>query len=636
MTQRLSILLVEDSEDDAVLIAHELRRGGVVVDLERVETADDMRSMLRRRRFDIIITDYRLPRFSGLGALAVRNEQAPDVPLLVVSGTIGEEVAVGAMKAGAQDYIMKESMVRLVPAVRREVQEAASRRARREAESELRRTQQRLQLVLAATRDAVYEQEVGPDSITFSEGMQAQWGYTLRRVDRASDWLRERTHPDDRDAVADAISAAVAERRDTASVEYRFRRANGEWSHVLDRCTIIYAADGTVQRQVGCLSDLTNLRELEQQLFQIQKMDSIGHLAGGIAHDFNNVLTVIVGYCALMLDRPTVTDAVRRDVEEIRRAGLRATALTRQLLAFSRRQVVQPQLLDLNEVVRNVSGMLRHLIGADIELLLELDPACGLVRADRNQIEQVLINLVANARDAMEGGTIRIQTAPDELPGGTHPAALRGPSVMLAVHDTGSGMDEATRRRVFEPFFTTKPPGKGTGIGLATVYGICRQAGGQIGVQSSPGDGTTFRIDLPRVAGAVPSEADVVARSPRGGSETILLADDESGVRNLFRDVLEAHGYHVLLARNGHEALEIAERQNGTPVQLLVADLVMPGMGGADLATRLRHRMPDLRVMYISGFSGDTLPDAPMLHKPFSPRDLLARIRDVLDDPESG
>ncbi|MGE0433184.1 MAG: response regulator [Planctomycetota bacterium] len=620
MSQPLRILVVEDSDDDAVLLADELRRGGLPATIVRVETEQAMRAALLRESFDLIIADYRLPRFSGLLALGVRDDLAADVPLLIVSGTIGEEIAVGAMKAGAQDYILKESMARLVPAVRRELQDAASRRARREAEAELGRVEQLLQLVLAATRDAIYEQDVAADRVRFSEGMQASWGHTERDIGDAGQWWFDRTHPDDRGAVADARRDAIAAGKRVLSAEYRLKRADGRWSYVLDRACIVMDDAGSIERYVGCLSDVTGLRELEQQLFQVQKMDAIGHLAGGVAHDFNNVLTVIIGYASLLLTRLASDDVNRRDVEEIHQACLRASGLTRQLLAFGRRQVVQPRALDLNDIVRGMSSMLRHIVGAGVELTLDLVARPLIVRVDRSQTEQVLLNLASNARDAMSGnGDLHIETQDNDG------------SAVLRVTDTGCGMDAATLSRVFEPFFTTKPPGRGTGIGLATVYAIVRQAGGRVAIESMPGAGTEVTVLLPAIMAApdTTNGAEVDA-AEAGHGETILLVDDEAGILDVFSETLHEHGYKVLSARNAREAVQRATEHTGA-IDLLVTDVVLPGQSGPELAARLRAIRPGLRVLYISGYNGESGFDAPLLQKPFTPVGLSSRIRQLLD-----
>jgi PAS domain S-box-containing protein len=386
--------------------------------------------------------------------------------------------------------------------------------------------------------------------------------------------------------------------------------------------------------------DVTEQRRLEAQLRQAQKMEAVGRLAGGIAHDFNNLLTAILGSAQLALREVEPTHVIREDLEEIRRAGLRAADLTRQLLAYSRRQVVAPKVIDLNEAVRNLDSMLRRLIREDIELVLTLAPTPLAVRSDPGQIEQVVLNLVVNARDAMpQGGRIAVRTESvllDSQQPNNSPPAPPGPYVHLAVTDTGTGLSPEAHAHLFEPFFTTKELGKGTGLGLATVYGIVKQNSGFIYVDSEPGHGTTVRIYLPPAVGPIPADQQVAAVSPGGGSETILLVEDEAAVRQFARRALEASGYKVLVAPDGVEALAVAER-HAAPIHVLLTDVVMPVMAGPELARRLAERRPTLRVLFCSGYTDDaTVLDGvreagtPFLQKPFTPEDLIQKVRDVL------
>jgi two-component system, cell cycle sensor histidine kinase and response regulator CckA len=371
-------------------------------------------------------------------------------------------------------------------------------------------------------------------------------------------------------------------------------------------------------------------------------MEAVGQLAGGVAHDFNNLLTVIIGRSELLQARLAGDEVLRRHVDLLRQTAHRAAGLTRQLLAFSRKQILQPRPLNLNTLVAGIEKMLRRLIGEPIGLQTVLAPDLGAVRADPGQIEQVLMNLVVNARDAMpQGGRVTIQTANIDLDDGfarRHPGARPGPAVMLAVADTGVGIDAATMKRLFEPFFTTKGPGKGTGLGLATVYGIVKQSDGYIGVDSAPGQGARFSIYLPRISSAV-SEAEVApdrVETPRG-VETILLVEDEAGLRDLAREVLQQHGYRVLEARHGPDAFGAAEEHAG-PIHLLLTDVVMPHMSGRELADRLRSMHPEMAILYMSGHTDDAIVQhgvleagTHFLQKPFSPETLVRAVRQVLD-----
>jgi two-component system, cell cycle sensor histidine kinase and response regulator CckA len=381
----------------------------------------------------------------------------------------------------------------------------------------------------------------------------------------------------------------------------------------------------------------------EERLRQAQKMEAIGRLAGSIAHDFNNLLTAILSYCELLLGEIRQGDPLRADIEQIRQAGQRAAGLTRQLLAFSRRQVLQPKLLSLNTVVESTDGMLRRLIGAAIVLEIRSDPGLWHVLADPGQLEQVLVNLVVNARDAMpHGGRILVATENRELRAespargnGVRP----GSYVALTVGDNGAGIDPANHARIFEPFFTTKEPGKGTGLGLSTVYGIVQQSGGHVTVESAPGRGSTFTILLPRHLGGESAAASKVDRRRLpGGTETLLLVEDEAAVRSSARRLLERQGYTVLEARHGADALRIVE-ESGRHVDLVVTDLVMPEMGGKELAERLRAHRPALKVLFMSGYTEKAIaaggvmpPHTGFVEKPFTVEQLMRRLREILDE----
>ena len=511
------VLIVEDSAADAELMLRALRAGGFEPACERVETAEAMREALARQPWDVVLGDYNLPGFDVPAALAVMQQHGQDIPFIVVTGSVGEDAAVAAMKAGATDYIMKDRLQRLAPAVLRAVADAAVRRER---------------------------------------------------------------------------------------------------------------------------------QRLEQQLQQSQKLEAVGRLAGGLAHDFNNVLTAILGSVELLLLDTPPDAPTREELDIIRDASARAQDLIRQLLAFSARQVLQPRVLDLNRLVGDVNKMLRRLIGEDVELVSALAPDRGAVRADAGQIEQALVNLAINARDAMpSGGRLTIETANAEIPeaaGRPHGEVPPGRYVTLRVTDTGHGMDAETQAHIFEPFFTTKPHGKGTGLGLATVYGIARQSGGHVTVDSAPGKGSTFRIYLPRVdepleaAGVPPA---VVA--PVEGTETVLLAEDEQLVRSLARKVLEQAGYTVLVAAGGPEALQVAALYDG-PIHLLLTDVVMPEMSGRELMHRLTLVRPSLRVLYMTGYSDEAVarhglldPGTGFMQKPFTPEALARKVREVLDGDQA-
>lgn len=511
----LRVLIVEDRAEDAELAIRELRRAKLECVTTRVETAADFQRALQAFRPKLVLADYAVPGFGGMVALEILRQQAPEVPLIIVTGSLDEETAAECIKAGAADYVLKTNLVRLGPAV----------------------------------------------------------GGAL----------------------------ALAESKAKA-------------------------------------------RSLEAQLQLSQRLEAVGRLAGGIAHDFNNILTAIGGYTDLLLTDLAENDPRRHDVEEIYQASQRAASLTQQLLAFSRRQVLQPKVINLNTLVPGIEKMLRRLIGEDILFATVLHPRVGNVRADPGQIEQVIVNLAVNARDAMpSGGRLTIETRSVELDDSyatEHPGVMPGRYVMLAVSDTGVGMDEETRARIFEPFFTTKVRGKGTGLGLATVYGIVQQTGGHIWPESERGRGTTMRIYLPRVdepADQIERPGDTAPELVRG-NQTILLVEDEAPVRAVTRELLARSGYTVLEAADGTAALALIDGGNAGPhVDLLLTDVIMPGMSGRELARQMQSRQPDLRVLYMSGYTDDAVirhgmlePGLAYLEKPFRPPLLLRKVREAL------
>ncbi len=458
----------------------------------------------------------------------------------------------------------------------------------------------------------------------------SRWGYTAEALTAGRPAFSDLIHRDDVARVQLEVARFTADGADAFVQEYRIRTADGRVLWIDDRTTVVRDADGAVVRYEGTLADITERKQLQAQFVQAQKMETVGRLAGGVAHDFNNLLTVINGYAEFALSEIPPADPLHEMVQEIYDAGQRAVGLTRQLLAFSRRQVVQPVSLDLNVVAQEMQKMLQRLIGEDIRLTFDLDPGLGRVRADAGQFEQVIMNLAVNARDAMpRGGTLVVTTRNlDEASG----------EIMLAVADTGCGMDEVTQQRLFEPFFTTKRPGQGTGLGLATVYGIVTQAGGRIEVSSAVGRGSTFRVYLPRLADD--AEGDAVKARPAGivrGTERVLIVEDEEALRRIAQRILTAAGYTTMCAANGDEAIAILSADDAA-VDLLLTDVVMPGMSGHELAAHIKVSHPHLKVLFTSGYLPDAFPDrgrlgpeVQFLAKPYSPSSLTSKVRDVLN-----
>jgi two-component system cell cycle sensor histidine kinase/response regulator CckA len=800
----LRVLLVEDSADDARLLVRQLTAAGYDVQHERVETPAAMRDALTRLSWDLVISDYSMPSFSGTAALTLLQELGIDVPFIFVSGTIGEDVAVAAMKAGASDYVLKDKLKRLVPAIERELRDAEMRRERRRGHDiVLERTRLAeltsdvgvaltsvipLRESLASCARALvrhldvlgaavwtYAEQTKSLELLASAGLPAQTAERLARLsledapigqiarDRlplhlaggglaaaGREWVEQegitafggypllveervvgvlavfskRLVPDyvldGLEAVADQLAVGIERRRAeeelrqseerfsrvfraspagiaiTTADDGRFVDANDAFfsltgygrSEIIGRTAaelgfvqdLREQADlleelrelGTVQNvdlelrtkqgdrrfvlasferiELGgrpCLlslmHDISERKRLEDQLRQAQKMEAVGRLAGGVAHDFNNLLSVIIGYCDLLFRTLPPDARERAEIAEIRDAADAASGLTRQLLAFSRRQVVERQVLDLNAVVTKAERLLKRLVGDDIELVVRLAPVLAAVLADAGQLDQVLMNLVVNAKDAMPaGGRVVLETAPAELDEAfvrDHPGARAGRYVRLSVSDTGIGMDPETQAHIFEPFFTTKEIGRGTGLGLATVYGIVKQNDAFIWVESARALGTTFRIDFPAAAAAAaPEPAPRIEPASLLGSETVLVVEDSPQLRELMREVLQGRGYHILDAENGEAALETARQHEG-PIHLLLTDVIMPGMNGRQLADRLTAVRSDLRVLFASGYTADALAPygmergVPYMQKPFTPDDLARRVRAILDAP---
>ncbi len=499
--------------------------------------------------------------------------------------------------------------------------------------------EERYRTLLERIPDVIWTSDADGRIVFATPNLQALIGRSLDEfgattIEERAEWL----HPDDRPAVVAAFQAFASDGR-PFDLEYRHRHPDGRWIWIRNRSTARYERGG-VRYIEGMLSDITERKLLEETLCQAQKMEAIGQLTGGIAHDFNNILSAILANSHFLLETLAADDQRRGDAEEVRIAAERGASLTRQLLAFSRRQVLQPAVVDLNTTVSGLQKMLCRLIGEDITLTVSPATGLGPVRVDVGQFEQVVMNLVVNARDAMpQGGYIRIETANVELEEKLTSGPLElapGRYVMLAVGDTGSGMDAETQRHLFEPFFTTKPLGKGTGLGLSTCYGIVKQSGGHIGVESEPGRGSVFKIFLPRIDENASPKAVPGAASELTGSETILLAEDDARLRSAVTRMLERQGYRVLIAASASEAREVAGRYRG-PIDLLLTDVVMPGESGPDLARDVRASF-GCKVLFMSGYTDHAALRAGVLEtglsfvqKPFAPDALAKKLREVLD-----
>jgi len=583
-----------------------------------------------------------VPGFGGMAALEILKTDAPTIPLIVVTGSLDEETAAECIKAGAADYVLKTNLLRLEPAISGAMAFSQSQADKLLAESALRISERRFRALVEESWDAI-ALFAGDGTILYgSPATTRLLGYELTEfVGRNA---MELIHPDDRAGVLVRLQEVMAAPRTRVHVAARVQHKNGTWRYLEGVFTNLLD-DPSVGAIVNNYRDVTDRRILEEQVILSQKMEAIGRLAGGVAHDFNNILTAIGGYTDLLLADLPAGDHRRHDVEEISQAAQRAAGLTHQLLAFSRRQVLQPKVISFNALVPDIEKMLRRLIGEDILLATVLDRRLGNVRADPGQLEQVIVNLAVNARDAMpNGGRLTIETRNvelDEVYATDHPSVKPGRYVMLAVTDTGVGMDEETKARIFEPFFTTKVRGKGTGLGLATVYGIVQQTGGHIWPYSEPGRGTTMRVYLPRVDDPTdPIEHPGDAALAVGGTETILIVEDEAPVRAVTRQLLQRNGYTVMEAADGPAALALVDGEAaGQHIDLLLTDVIMPGMSGRELADQLRVRRPNLRVLFMSGYTDDAVvrhgmlePGLAYLEKPFRPTTLLRKVRGVLEN----
>ena len=533
--------------------------------------------------------------------------------------------------------------------------QASTGQARFETEARA-REEVRYRLLVETTHDVIWEWDLLTDRIAWSTGSGGFLDYRVGDLGGTAAWWYERLHPEERERVVAAIHGVVARGESLWRDEHQFRRADGGWAHLEVRGSIVRDEAGDAVQMVVATLDVTErvagvaierelshaaLRRSEDELRQAQKMEAVGQLAGSIAHDFNNLLTGILSYSELVLAELPPADPIRADIEQIRHAGHRAAALTRQLLAFSRRQVVQPSVLSINTVVVDLEARLRHLLGAGMTLEVVLEPGLWYVLADPGQLEHLLVNLTTNARDAMPGGghltittaNCRVGAESPERAAGVRP----GSYAVLSLGDTGIGMDVATQAGIFEPSFTTRE-GSG-GLGLSSVYGIVEQSGGHISVQSAPGRGATFSIYLPRHAEpGISATGGPDRRSLPVGTETLLLVEDEAAVRSSARRLLERHGYTVVEARHGVEALRVVE-EAAVHFDLVLTDVVMPEMGGRELVERLRARSPGLKVLFMSGYSeraisadGTMPPGTGFVEKPFTVEQLLRRLRKVLDD----
>jgi PAS domain S-box-containing protein len=772
----LRLLTIEDNERDAALLQRELRRGGYDLSSLRVETAEGLESALDRGPWDLAISDYSMPRFSALDALSVLGRRAPDLPVIIVSGTIGEEAAVSALRAGARDFIVKGALARLLPAVERELREAAVRAERREISEKLldanrlfmnaiesiseafavydaqdRLVQanshfkalfgkswpspimgrtfedlvreeiaqglfpeaagkeeaflaERLRMHQATGSPFLYQIHDGrwlqardyrmPDGSIFAirtdvtdlvrrdEALQqsqaslaaaqqiaklGSWDVPLAEavgaasgpmrwsdetfrifgrepgeLEPTAESFQEAVHPKDRDSYAQTRARALAE-EGACSIEYRALRADGQEIVIHEVAKILRDSEGKPVKLVGTVQDITERRGTEERLRQSQKMEAVGQLTGGVAHDLNNLLTVIISSAETLEELEGGQGPTTRPLKNIVNAVEQAAALTRRLLAFARKQPLEPRTVNINDFVTGMKALLQRALGEHVETEMRLRPDLWMAYVDPHQVEAAVLNLAINARDAMpEGGHLMIETENatiDEDVAARYGDMAPGDYIALSVSDDGSGMPPAVLARAVEPFFTTKPQGKGTGLGLSMVFGFAKQSGGHMNIYSEVGKGTTIRLYFPRARGTetdmAPMGADRAA-IPRG-CETVLVVEDEPAVRETAVQILKSLGYTVLEAANGPQALAMME--SGPGIDLLFTDVVMPGgIGGQALAEELIKRRPGLRVLYCSGYTENAFlqqgrlgAGEGLLQKPYRRRDLARKVRAILD-----
>jgi PAS domain S-box-containing protein len=626
-TPPLRILFVEDVPADAELAVQQLRRAGMALAPQRVDTAEALMAALSAFAPDVVISDYSMPNFDGMTALRLTREHAPNMPFIILTGSLNEETAVECIKAGADDYVLKDRMAHLGSTVLAVIENRRVRAEKERALAALQASEERYRLVVANSLDA--QLLTSPDGAIHSANAAAcaMFGRSEAEICRLG-------RADVLDTTDPRLAAALAERAEKG----RFRgeltglRADGTRFPIEVSSSLFRDATGALHSSIA-IRDLTERATLEVQLRQAQKMEAIGALAGGVAHDFNNILQAMLSHIQLLrlqLSDPAKVAAAAAELEQQIRRG---AALTRQLLLFSRQETTKPEPLDLNEAVRTSAQLLQRLVRANISFRLGLAEGPLAVRADRGQLDQVLMNLVVNAADAMpDGGVLRV---------GTGRSADGAPWV--AVSDTGCGIPEAVRDRVFEPFFTTKPAGKGTGLGLAVVYGIVNRHGGAIELESEPGRGTTVRITFPASDAAAGAAGDPPSGDqplPRGRGERVLIVEDEQGAREGLAEILTSLGYTVFAAASGEDAQALPAEP---PFDLLLTDLMLPGIAGPELAAEMAGRWPRLRVILMSGYTEDEAVKGRIaaelvrfLQKPFGMARLAREVRAALDEGGDG
>jgi len=769
MSEPLNILFIEDRHDDFLLVERHLKQNGLSANCCRVDSIEEIKKATGSENWDLVLADYSVPQLSFADSLPLIFKSNPDVPVIMVTGSVGEEKAAEILRLGVIDFVLKDNLARLVPAIERGMSDAADRRGKRAAEEALRQSEElyrslfsnmlngfahchmifdgetpldfvylnvndaferqtglknvvgkrvtevipgikesdpglfdvygrvaltgnseqfeiyvetlkqwfwisvyspvrehfitvfdviterrlaeknlaeseeRLSLALRGANDGLWDWNLKTNKLYFSPRWKSMLGYADEELEDCYDTWERLLHPEDIEPTIALLRDFQEGRVVKFEVEFRMRHKEGHYVDILSRAFQLYDDNGKTLRMVGTHVDITERNKLEEQFRQAQKMEAVGQLAGGVAHDFNNILTAIIGYSHLILPQVTGKDRVINYIENIIESSERAAALTQSLLAFCRKQAVNLAVIDISEVIKESEAFLRRMIREDIVLKINCTGDPLTVMADRGQIEQVIMNLATNARDAMpNGGKLFMDTLPvtlDQEFVESHGYGNAGEYVLISVSDSGVGMNKETQSHIFEPFFTTKELGKGTGLGLSMAYGTVKKHDGFINVYSEPGTGTTFKIYLPRVQATVQvgkKETRVVAPLS-GGTETILIGEDDEALRRLATNVLNHHGYRVIEAVDGQDAVD-KFIEYGDSIHLVILDAIMPNKNGREACKMMRMMRPNFNTIFVSGYAGDIFDDNSLLDentiflpKPYSPNDLLAKVREMLD-----
>lgn len=645
--ERLRLLIVEDRPEDVELMLRALREDGLSFESRVVDSPLKFSEALLWPP-DVVLSDYRIPGFGALIALEMLREQGIAAPCIVVSGSIGEELAVDTIRKGAVDYVLKDRLGRLPAAIRAHSDRARVERERDESVRSLKELQETISWALKNTKIAIWDWKVASDRVAVSASFAKMLGYSPGEIVPSIDFLLDSIHPEDLPTFQSVMAGCLEGASDYLNAAFRMRSASGEWIWVECFGTVRERDEqGAGSRIAGVNIDITDAhalaeeaRSLQNQLIHAQKMEAIGKLAGGVAHDFNNLLTVINGFCDLMLDADT-EPRFREDLEEIRRAGEKAAQLTRQLLVLSRRQVTQPDQVELGPFIQQSVRILQRLLPENVELSVSLDCEDTRVFMDSTHLDQVLLNLIVNSRDALSGaehGSILLEVTKVDLPAGTHTRLGRlpvGPYAKISVTDDGAGIAARDLDRIFEPFFTTKGKEEGTGLGLSTVYAIVQQAGGGIAIDSRPGAGARFDVFLPTVDRQAPTAPSLPqrARASLPASGRVLVVEDDPNVRSLIHRFLGGAGLEADLARSFDEGLKLIE-QGG--YALVVSDVVLPERSGVEFEAELAKRGLDIPLLLITGHVDEVFTQrqpsiqAPVLEKPFTRIQFLEKVGALL------